>query len=117
LYGTGPTQSVTDDFFENRMKVLEQADQIRAGASFQGREVGLTEALSLAHDSISASYRVQAIREDIKAKVQQRASSVTTPPAKGSEGGSTSAPSGERPEKTRKEIEDASAIALREIFG
>jgi hypothetical protein len=116
FYGVGPTQSVNGDHYDSRMRVLEVADQIRVGASYQGREVGLTEALSLAHDSVSADYRVRAIREDIKSKLQERAGSVTTPPSKGSESGNTSAPK-VRTEKTRDEIEQHATDALRQIFG
>lgn len=115
LYGVGPTQGVDEEAYQNRLRVMEVADQIRVGASYQGRIVGFTEALSLAHDTVSADYRVQAIREDIKQKVQQRAQSVTTPPSKGSVTGSVSAPA-PRTEKTRAEIEAYAEAALREIF-
>ncbi len=116
LYGLGPTQGVDEDAYQNRLRVMEVADQIRTGAAFQNRIVGFTEALSLAHDSISADFRVQAIREDIKQQVQQRAASVTTPPSKGSVTGSVSAPAPPRTEKTRAEIEAYAETALREIF-
>ncbi len=115
LYGIGPTQDTEGDHYTARMRVLEVADQIRVGASFQGREVGMSEALDLAHDSVSADHRVQAIREDIKAKVQKRAQSATTRPSKGSDSGSTSAPA-VRTEKTRDEIEQFAQNALRQIF-
>jgi hypothetical protein len=120
LYGVGPTQSIHDEgHWDARMKVLEVADQIRVGASYQGREVGLSDALSLAHESVSADFRVRAVREDIKSKMQQRQSSITQRPSTQQSNETAEKPPSEggSREMSRKELEDKAQAALRQIFG
>jgi len=115
LYGAGPMGDLTDADYQQRMRVMEQADQIRVGASYQGRIVGLTEAMGLAHDSLSADYTAKAIREELKAKVKERSNAITNRPSKVE----TTVPEAgsQRTEKTRDELNAAAAIALREVFG
>ncbi len=116
LYGKGPMNGVTDQDFQQRLKVMEQADRIRVGASYQGREVGLTEALSLAHDSVSADFTVQAVRKELQAKVLERSKGITSRPTKieTSENASLAAP---KTERTRAELEAHAAEALKKVFG
>ena len=106
---------LTDADFQQRMRVLEQADQIRVGASYQGRVVGLTEAMGLAHDSLSSEYTAQAIREELKARVKERSNAITNRPTKIET--TENAPASGRGEKTRAELEQNAAAALKNLFG
>ncbi len=113
LYGSGSTRTVANDHFQNRMKVMEQADQIRVGAFAQERNIDLSEAMELAHDSVSAPFQMQAIREEIKTKVQKRAKAVSLKPSKMK---NVLSP-GDRSPKSREELIESSTRKLREIFG
>lgn len=113
LYGVGPTRGVEAEHFQNRMLVMEQADQIRVGASYQGREIGLSDALELAHDSVSSNFQMKAVRAEIKSKVQKRAKAVSLKPSITK----STPPSGDRSPITRANLEKRSASTLREIFG
>jgi len=64
----------------NRWEVLQRADEILIGAEAQGREMGIDEALKLAHLIISEPMREKVIRENIKAKVVKRQKSLTLKP-------------------------------------
>jgi hypothetical protein len=115
-YGEGSTESTVDtDAYGNRMKVLQYADQLRVGATYQGRDISLQDALYLAHDAVSGDWKMEAMREDLKTQLQKRAKSVTLKPAESST--STTSGEAEVSEKpTRKQLEDTSLLALRELF-
>jgi len=66
---------------QNRWKVLEIADAIVAGATMQGRSMGVNEALLMAHDSVASEFKEQVIRSDIKTKVKQRADTISVKPS------------------------------------
>lgn len=57
------------------------ADQIRAGAKQQGRELTVTEALNRAHLIVSADHSRQAVRKDITEQVQKRNKQITAKPS------------------------------------
>ncbi len=61
----------------NRAALLELGDQLIAGTALQGREISVSEALNLAHLSITAPIKEQKIREDIMSKVVKRSKSIT----------------------------------------
>jgi len=104
LYGDswGPQDSPTQ---QARQKVLETADALLAGSRAQGRDLGIDEALLLAHDAVSGSYKEHAIRDKMKAAVTRRAASVTlVPRSVGEAGGGAS-------------LEDKTQARLAEVFG
>ena len=61
----------------NRAALLELGDQLIAGTALQGREMSVSEALNLAHLSITAPIKEQKIRESIMSKVVKRSKSIT----------------------------------------
>ena len=61
----------------NRAALLELGDQLIAGTALQGRELSVSEALNLAHLSITAPIKEQKIRESIISKVVKRSKSIT----------------------------------------
>ncbi len=118
FYGAGDMDKLPEDgdLFNNRMSVLQYADQLQVGAGYQGRTISLSEALGMAHDAVSGDFRMEALREEIKAKMTQRAKAVTLRPE--SEGGDATPVAGEpRREKTRAELEAAATVSLRKLFG
>lgn len=82
LYGGVDTNLVTDPQWQARASVLQQADALQVGAGYQGRQMELTEALELAHDSVSSEFKTDAIRKEIKGKVKKRTKAITLKPTK-----------------------------------
>jgi hypothetical protein len=79
VYGKS-INALTAPQVEMRSKVLETADALIAGAAFQGRQLSVPEALSLAHDSVASGLKENIIRETIRTSVQKRARSLTLKP-------------------------------------
>ncbi len=102
---------LTGSQVNNRYDVSEMANDIIAGAETQGRNVGVIEALEMAHMSISGPVKEKAIREDIESKVVKRSKSITLK--------STSAkvPDSKPGEKTDSEFEAATKERLAKLFG
>lgn len=111
FYGQA-SASMTEPQVQNRNKVLELADSLIAGAAQQGRKLTTDEALTLAHDSVSGGFKVQAIRKDIKTKVAARGKGLTLKPStaqgKGPAGG---------PVKNAAELESRTKSRLAAVFG
>lgn len=78
-YGKGMA-TLTPAQIEVRSRVLETADALIAGASFQGRQLSVQEALTLAHDSVSSGTKENIIRDQIRTSVQKRAKGITLRP-------------------------------------
>jgi hypothetical protein len=72
--------SLTREQVDARSKVLETADALIAGAAFQGRQLSVDEALTLAHDSVSSGLKESVIRNKIQASVTKRAKGITLKP-------------------------------------
>jgi hypothetical protein len=103
--------SMAEPQIENRNKVLELADALIAGAAQQGRNLTVGEALMLAHDSVSGSFKVQAIRKQVKSAVQARNKGITIRPTqKGSQ-------ANDGPAKNRNELESRTRDRLAAVFG
>ena len=118
LYGKGQMQNLEQGFYDSRMAVLQQADALQVGAAQQGRTVSMTEALGMAHEIVSGDFQMEALRAEMKAKVQQRAASITLKPdSSGGPSNATPVAGEERPEITRAELEARSLIALKKVFG
>lgn len=87
IYGDTSTDEGRQAFIANaehrksRDKVLEMADAIQAGAERQGRSLSLGEVLTLAHDALSSSYKIKAVRTKIKAELQQRSRAISQRPS------------------------------------
>ena len=120
LYGKGQMGDLeySGDHFNNRMAVLQQADALQVGAAAQQRTVSMTEALGMAHEIVSGDFQMEALRAEMKAKVQQRAKSVTLKPdSSGGPATATPVAGEERPEKSRVQMEADALIALKKVFG
>lgn len=82
-YGTDPT-ALTAEQSRLRDKVVETADALLAGATMQGRELSVPDALALAHDSESSSFKEQIIRDQLRKDTTRREKGITLrPSAKG----------------------------------
>jgi hypothetical protein len=70
-------RTLTGEQNQNRMKVLEKADQIVAGAQLQGKEVKYEDAMLQAHLVISDKVRENVMRQDLVQKVKARNNGLT----------------------------------------
>lgn len=80
VYGDATSIASNKTQQEARNKVLEMADALRVGAEIQGRPLSLGEALTLAHDSLSSGYKVQAVRTTIQKQLKTRNKGITQAP-------------------------------------
>jgi hypothetical protein len=111
VYGTA-TKTLTPEQITTRNRVLETADALICGARYQGRTLGLGEALTLAHDSISGDYKAKAARQEITSTLQKREKGITLRPGNKSK----SAASGGPPAKTRGDLEKRVANRMKSVF-
>lgn len=107
LYGA---EDLNEDHFKQRNSVLEMADALIAGAAQQGRNLTVKEALTLAHDSNSGDFKIEAARGTLRKQVKKRAKAVTLKPR-----GAVSKTSG--PPKNMAELEARTRDRLAEVFG
>ncbi len=82
-------KSLTQDQQLKRYQVLQMADDMLIGATSQGRDMGIDEALTLAHLSVSEPMREKVIRDKIKANVVKRGKGLSLKPAGGKKPEST----------------------------
>lgn len=59
------------------MSLVEQADQIRAGALLQGKEMNYSEALQRAHLVVSDGMKEKVVRTKIIGELKQRNNGIT----------------------------------------
>jgi hypothetical protein len=78
-YGT-KVANLTSAQIDQRQKVLETADALIAGAAFQGRQLTVQDALTLAHDSVSSGLKTNIVREQLKTSVTKRQHQITLKP-------------------------------------
>lgn len=78
-YGTR-VDTLTAPQIEQRQKVLETADALIAGAAFQGRQLSVQNALTLAHDSVSSGLKTNIVRNQLKTSVTKRQHQITLKP-------------------------------------
>lgn len=82
FYGTGSDWSKFEgNQAENRMKLLEQADQIKAGAAYQGKEITNEAAMDLANLILSSHLAEQKIISGIKNSLTKRERSMSLKPS------------------------------------
>jgi hypothetical protein len=111
FYGPTNFAEKTPTQIEAFKKVLDTADALRAGAAYQGRELSVQEALTLAHDSVASGVKETIIRGQIQTKVQKRNAGITLrPTAQGrrSAGG---------PPQNRQELVGRTEDRLAKAFG
>lgn len=82
FYGTGSDWAKFEDGqAENRIKLLTQADQIKAGAAYQNKEIDNETAMGLANLILSSSLAEQKIISDIKNSLTKREKSLSLKPS------------------------------------
>ncbi|MEM8737269.1 MAG: hypothetical protein AAGG38_02160 [Planctomycetota bacterium] len=86
--------SLTDEQHAARIRVLQTADALSIGAQAQGHNLGVTDALQMAHDMVAGDYKVKVARGSLKAKAKQRQRGITFKPS--SKTKRASAPTGEQ---------------------
>lgn len=79
-YGGADFSKLTPVQIETRSRVLETADALIAGARYQGRNLSVNEALTLAHDSVSSGTKETIIRESIRKTAAKREKGITLKP-------------------------------------
>lgn len=110
LYGES-FETGTPDQQRKRVEVLQTADALVIGAKLQGRSLKASEALALAHDSVSAGHKVAAVRKEVKSSVKKRAKGVTLKPSR--RGGKST--ESDAPARNRAELEAKVASRLSSI--
>lgn len=78
VYGKGTALSAAEGMSRN--KVAQIADQLRAGAKMQGRELSVTEALNRAHLIETSERRASDGRKQVQQQVQKRSKQITAKP-------------------------------------
>jgi hypothetical protein len=111
VYGTDHTK-LEGKQFEARNKVLEMADALIAGAGAQGRNLSVEEALLMAHDATSGSFKTEAIRASIKKDVKARSQGLSLRPGKA---GTSASDNG--PPRSKAELESRTRGRLAAVFG
>lgn len=78
FYGQGERLTLVQQ--QNRSLLYQYADRQRAGASQQGREMSVKDALNQAHLILTADRRVAEGRQQVRSQVQKRSKSITARP-------------------------------------
>lgn len=111
LYGSG-SDGLSEDQYAKRVEVLDKAYDLRVGAAqVHNREMGLHEALELAHEIVAKDFHSKATRQSLTREAKQRNKGILQRPSN-----RNSADSGDGP-KTRPQLEKATARRLKEVFG
>ena len=80
LYGKGGRSEISEPEMIARRRVVQEADMIRAGASFQGLNMTVSEALERAHNIVTSNQQQQKARKKLTDKLKKRDSQITVPP-------------------------------------
>lgn len=81
IYGSGKQRTdLTQEELNQRMRVLQEADAIHAGARIQGRNLTVHEALEMAHNLVSSQHQRETARRDIQGQLQKRERQATVRP-------------------------------------
>jgi hypothetical protein len=80
FYGGVEGKALTDVEKNNRAYLGQVADQLRAGAKAQGRDMSIKDAITRAHLVVTAQYRDQIVRKQISGQVQTRQQQITAKP-------------------------------------
>jgi hypothetical protein len=79
-YGT-KYETLTDAQKDERVKVLQMADELMTGATISGRLLSIPEVLLLAHDAISSETKDKTARQKIASQLTKREKGMTLKPA------------------------------------
>lgn len=113
LFGDLTKGQLKPDQSELRNKVLEMADALLAGATAQGRRLSFDDAMTLATDSYTGSYKAKAAREEVKTSLKKREKGISLKP-----GNKATSPAGNPPVvKTRSDLERKVRSKLATVFG
>lgn len=106
LYGSGKQRAeLSHEELGQRMRVLQEADAIFAGAQFQGRPLTIHEALEMAHNLVSSPHQRETARREIQGQLRKREGQATMRPThRGKPGGDPKNP-----------IEKATQTAARKL--
>lgn len=110
IYGDA-SKTLAPQQIEARNKVLELADALVIGMKLQGRKVSLSEALTLAHDSVAGEFKVKQAKAEIKGALKKREKGITLKP------GNKKPAAREGVVRTRSDLERKVAQGLRGVFG
>lgn len=105
LYGAGDRSSLEPDQMALRQRVVEQADAIRAGAMYQGRQLTVHEALEMAHNLVTSKHQKETARREIQGQVRKRNGQITVRPTHRSGA----------PENSRDPLSKATSTAARKL--
>jgi hypothetical protein len=100
----GRDGEVTQQQQDNRFKVGQLADQIRAGAQLQGVNMDVREAVKRAHLIVTADQVQAKARREVRAQVQQRSTQITARPTQ------------RKPRQTAKRGDDAALAAVEQFW-
>jgi hypothetical protein len=109
FYG-GAEHERTPEQLEVRRQVLDDAVMIMAGASASHREFTLEQALEMAHDKASSTFREQAVRKGIKRETKKRNRGITQKPSRRRSSSKESGP------PTRAQLERKIGGMLKKVF-
>jgi hypothetical protein len=91
--------------------VIERAAQVITGARYQGKEVSLNDAMTMAHDSLMAPVIKAAVRKELESEVAKRDAAIS----QRNVGGSTTTEKKSKQPLTRKELENKLAARIAAI--
>lgn len=78
VYGSGDKATLVQQ--QSRQQLYTLADQFRAGASLQGKEMSVADALKRAHLVLTADQRIAEGRKQVVQQVQKRSKAITARP-------------------------------------
>jgi hypothetical protein len=84
FYGKGDSRNRIQEM--NRIAVVNMADQIIAGADLHGQELSASDALAMAHLSVSEPVREKVLRQNILKSVKKREKGITFRPSSSTAG-------------------------------
>lgn len=79
-YGGAGWDGLTPEQEAHRNQVMEMATQIMAGATVKGKDVGLEDALYMAHGAVSAEWATEKARAEVREQVTKRSKQVSQRP-------------------------------------
>lgn len=106
-------QVLTGEQMQHRHTVIVMADQIKAGAALQGKEMDRGEALRRAHLAASDSIRDVIVRNDLKGKLKKRSKGITVK----STGRRSKADDETSEKRSEKRAEKRAGSRLGKLFG
>lgn len=79
VYGTN--ESLTQEQFDARLAVIDEAEAIMLGSQFVGRPKTFAESLEVAHDNVASTFHASKAQEIVRKQAMDRARAVTPKPS------------------------------------